>query len=244
MHPFEYARAADLASALRAVQDPTARVMAGGTELVNWMRDGIESPARVVDISGLPLDAIEATPRGLRLGATATMAEVAAHPAVREGYPVLAQALEAAASPQIRNRGTMGGNLMQRTRCPYFRAETPLPCNKRSPGSGCPAREGENRGHAIFGWSDGCVATHPGDLAVALAALDAVIHVAGAGGERLVTAAEFHQLPGDDPRRDNVLAPGELITAVEVPAAPSSRTSHYLKVRERASYEFAMVSAA
>jgi xanthine dehydrogenase YagS FAD-binding subunit len=241
---FRYAKAADLASALAALRTPTTRALAGGTELLNWMRDGIEAPARVVDISGLPLNAIQASETGLKIGALARMSDVAADPAVRRGYPVLVQSLELAASPQIRNLATMGGNLMQRTRCPYFRAETPLPCNKRHPGTGCPARHGENRQHAIFGWSEACVATHPSDLAVALAALDAMIRVASSRGERSIPAAEFHRLPGDEPQRDNVLQPGELITGIEVPATPSAVRSHYLKVRERSSYEFAMVSAA
>jgi xanthine dehydrogenase YagS FAD-binding subunit len=241
---FRYAKAADLASALTALRTPSTSALAGGTELLNWMRDGIEAPARVVDISGLPLNTIQATAAGLSIGALARMSDVATDPAVRRGYPVLVQSLELAASPQIRNLATMGGNLMQRTRCPYFRAETPLPCNKRQPGTGCPARHGENRQHAIFGWSEACVATHPSDLAVALAALDAVIRVASSSGERSIPAAEFHRLPGDEPQRDNVLQPGELITGIEVPATPSAARSHYLKVRERSSYEFAMVSAA
>jgi len=244
MENFRYARATDLASALTALRTPSARALAGGTELLNWMRDGIEAPVQVVDITGLPLDGIEATASGLTIGALARMSDVAAHPATRSGYPVLVQSLELAASPQIRNLATMGGNLMQRTRCPYFRAETPLPCNKRHPGTGCPARHGENRQHAILGWNEACVATHPSDLAVALAALDAIVRVAGAGGERSIPATGFHRLPGDEPERDNVLAPGELITALEVPAMPSGARSHYLKVRERSSYEFAMVSAA
>jgi xanthine dehydrogenase YagS FAD-binding subunit len=241
---FRYAKATDLASALSALRDPSTRALAGGTELLNWMRDGIEAPARVVEISGLPLDTVQSTGTGLRIGALARMSEVAADPAIRRGYPVLVQSLELAASPQIRNLATMGGNLMQRTRCPYFRAETPLPCNKRQPGTGCPARHGENRQHAIFGWSEACVATHPSDLAVALAALDAVIRVASSSGVRSIPATEFHRLPGDEPQRDNVLHPGELITGIEVPATPSAARSHYLKVRERSSYEFAMVSAA
>jgi xanthine dehydrogenase YagS FAD-binding subunit len=244
MENFRYARASDLRSALLALREPSTSALAGGTELLNWMRDGIQAPSRVIDISRLPLDAIEVTDRALKLGALARMSDVAAHPAVRRDYPVLVQSLELAASPQIRNLGTMGGNLMQRTRCPYFRSETAVPCNKRTPGSGCAARHGENRGHAIFGWSEACVATHPSDLAVALAALDAVVQVASATGERSIPATEFHRLPGDEPQRDNLLQAGELITAVEVPASPSTARSFYLKVRERSSYEFAMVSAA
>jgi xanthine dehydrogenase YagS FAD-binding subunit len=244
MENFRYARAADLHSALVALSEPSTRALAGGTELLNWMRDGIEAPEQVLDIGGLPLDGIEVSDRGLRLGALARMSDVAAHPAVRRDYPVLVQSLELAASPQLRNLGTMGGNLMQRTRCPYFRSETPLPCNKRTPGSGCAARHGENRLHAIFGWSEACVATHPSDLAVALAALDALVHLASATAERTIPATDFHRLPGDQPQRDNLLQPGELITAIEIPATPSSARSYYLKVRERASFEFAMVSAA
>ncbi len=244
MENFRYARAADLRSALIALREPSTSALAGGTELLNWMRDGIDAPKQVVDIGRLPLDGIEATDRGLRLGALARMSDVAAHPVVRRDYPVLVQSLELAASPQVRNLGTMGGNLMQRTRCPYFRSETPVPCNKRMAGSGCAARHGENRLHAIFGWSDACVATHPSDLAVALAALDGVIHVASATAERTIPATDFHRLPGDEPQRDTLLQQGELITAVEIPAAPSTARSYYLKVRERASFEFAMVSAA
>jgi xanthine dehydrogenase YagS FAD-binding subunit len=244
MENFLYGRATDLVSALTALRDPSTRAIAGGTELLNWMRDGIDNPSQVLDIGDLPLDGIETTTTGLRIGALARMADVGAHPVVRRDYPVLSQSLELAASPQIRNLGTIGGNLMQRTRCPYFRSETAVPCNKRRPGSGCGARHGENRQHAIFGWSEACVATHPSDLAVALAALDAVIHVASAGGERSIPATEFHRLPGDEPERDNLLRAGELITAIDVPASPSTAQSWYLKVRERSSYEFAMVSAA
>jgi xanthine dehydrogenase YagS FAD-binding subunit len=244
VHPFRYAKPADLSSALTAIRDPATRVLAGGTELLNWMRDGLDAPRQVVDITGLPLDFVEVSERGLRIGALARMSTVGAHPDVRRDYPVLAQSLELAASPQIRNLGTMGGNLLQRTRCPYFRSETPLPCNKRAPDTGCSARHGENRQHAIFGWSEACVATHPSDLAVALAALDAVVHVVGAGGERAIPATDFHRLPEDDPRRETVLGAGELISGIEVPSAPSTARSYYLKVRERTSYEFAMVSAA
>lgn len=244
MQPLSYAKAPDLPSALAALRDRGTRAIAGGTELINWMRDGIDAPERVVDITALPLGSFHVSERGLRIGALAHMSDVAAHPVVQREYRVLAQSLELAASPQIRNLATIGGNLMQRTRCPYFRAEVPLPCNKRTPGSGCAARHGENRVHAIFGWSDACVATHPSDLAVALAALDAVVHVVGASGERAIPAADFHRTPGDDPQRDTMLERGELISGVEVPAAPSTSRSYYLKVRERASYEFAMVSAA
>jgi xanthine dehydrogenase YagS FAD-binding subunit len=172
------------------------------------------------------------------------MSDVAAHAAVRRVYPAIAEALELSASPQLRNMASMGGNLMQRTRCPYFRAETELPCNKRRPGTGCAAREGEHRGHAIFGWSSACVATHPSDVAVALAALDATVQVRGPRGERPIPLVDFYRLPGDAPEHDTVLAHDELITAIDVPASPLTGRSHYLKVRERSSYEFALVSAA
>ncbi len=244
MHDFRYAKPANLASALAAARDPATRFLAGGTELLNWMRDGIDSPTQVLDITGLPLGLVEATPQGLRIGALAHMSDVGAHPAVRQDFPVLAQSLELAASPQIRNLGTIGGNLLQRTRCPYFRSETPVPCNKRTAGTGCAARHGQNRVHAIFGWSEACVATHPSDLAVALAVLDAVVHVVGATGERAIPATAFYRLPDNEPQRDTVLNHGELIVGVEVPAARSAARSFYLKVRERTSYEFAMISAA
>ncbi|TAM76286.1 xanthine dehydrogenase family protein subunit M [bacterium] len=245
MHPFEYARAGDAAGAVAALAgDPEAAFIAGGTELVNWLKDGIERPGRVVDINRLPLGQIEATSAGLRIGTLARMSDVAAHRAVRSGFPALAEALERSASAQLRNMASMGGNLLQRTRCPYFRAETDLPCNKRRPGSGCAAREGLNRTHAIFGWSDACVATHPSDAAVALRALEASVRVLGRGGERSIPLADFYRLPGDAPERDTVLEHGELIVGIDVPATPRARRSWYVKVRERASYEFALVSAA
>ena len=245
MVPFTYQRAVDPQSAIAALAaDPEAACIAGGTELLNWMKDGIAAPRRLIDINALPLDHIEAGPRGLRLGALARMSDVAAHPAVRRAYPAIAEALELSASPQLRNMASMGGNLMQRTRCPYFRAETELPCNKRRPGTGCAAREGENRGHAIFGWSDACVATHPSDVAVALAALDATVHVLGPRGERAIPVVDFYRLPDDGSEHDTVLVHDELITAIDVPASPLTGRSHYLKVRERSSYEFALVSAA
>jgi xanthine dehydrogenase YagS FAD-binding subunit len=239
---FGYAVAPDLAAALGAIEDPGTRVIAGGTEVVNWLKEGIVAPARLIDISRLPLDGVEVGPDGLRLGALARMSDVAS--VVAADYPVLAESLLCAASPQLRNMATLGGNLLQRTRCPYFRAEVLLACNKRAAGSGCAARHGENRTHAVFGWSDACVATHPSDFAVALAALDATVRIVSLGAERTVPVTGFYRLPGDDPAIETVLDHDELITAIEVPAGPHTRASHYLKVRERASYEFAMVSVA
>jgi xanthine dehydrogenase YagS FAD-binding subunit len=245
MQLFAYERVSDSGAAIHALSlDAEASFIAGGTELLNWMKEGISSPTRLIDINELPLDAITADQHGLRIGALARMSDVAAHPLVRSDYPAIAQALELSASAQLRNMASMGGNLMQRTRCPYYRAETLLPCNKRVPGSGCAALHGENRGHAIFGWSEACVATHPSDVAVALAALDAVVHIRGRQGERSVPLTDFHRLPGNTPERDSVLQHGELITQIEVPASAAARRSHYLKVRERRSYEFALVSAA
>jgi xanthine dehydrogenase YagS FAD-binding subunit len=243
----DYLRVSEPAGAVAALAaEPGARLIAGGTELVNLMKEHIAEPALLVDISRLPLTGIEAGPEGLRIGALARMSDVAAHPAVRRHYPAIAQALELSASPQLRNMATMGGNLLQRTRCPYFRAERELPCEKRRPGSGCSAREGEHRTAAIIGTGPEhrCVAAHPSDLAVALAALDAVVQVLGADGARELPVRDLHRLPGDRPEEDHVLAPGELITGLTVPAAPDTARSRYLKVRERASYEFALVSAA
>jgi xanthine dehydrogenase YagS FAD-binding subunit len=242
MRPFSYGRAANVDDALSALRETSTCLVAGGTELVNWLKEGIESPSRVVDISDLPMAGIDVGAGGLWLGALARMSDVAAHPVVRQDYPVLAQSLLRAASAQLRNMATIGGNLMQRTRCPYFRAEIERACNKRRPGSGCSALRGDTTSAAIFGWSEQCVATHPSDLAVALAALDATIMVRGERGERSIPATEFHRLPGDEPQRHTELAGDELITAVEVPGP--ARRSHYLKVRERVSYEFAVVSAA
>lgn len=244
MRTFAFDRVFDIDDALAALRDPGTQLIAGGTELVNWLKEGIESPDRIVDISGLALDDVWADQDGLQVGALARMSDVAAHPVVVEDYPVLAESLLRAASAQLRNMATIGGNLMQRTRCAYFRADTALPCNKRVAGSGCAALAGDTSSAAIFGWTDHCVATHPSDLAVALAALDATIVVLGGDGERCIPATEFHRLPGADPARHNELRPGELITAVRIPAEPTARRSHYLKVRERVSYEFAVVSAA
>ncbi len=246
MHPFAYRRAADVPQAIALLDaEPAAAFIAGGTELVNWLKEGIAQPPALIDINGLrSLATIEAGPGGLRIGALARMSEVAAHPVVRSAYPAVAEALVRSASQQLRNMASMGGNLLQRTRCPYFRADVPVPCNKRTPGSGCSALHGHDRHAAIFGWSESCIATHPSDVAVAFAALDAVVHVRGAEGERKIGFEEFYRLPGDRPQDDTTLRRGELITAIEVPAAPFAARSCYLKVRERTSYEFALVSAA
>ena len=244
MRPFSYLQASDEGAAVATVaENPSASFVAGGTEMLNWMKDGIEEPDLLVDVNALPFKDVEARGHSVRIGAMCTMSDVASEPAVREAYPALAEALEASASPQLRNMATIGGNLLQRTRCPYFR-ETSFPCNKRSPGSGCSALAGEHRMHAILGASDACVAVHPSDLAVALVALDAVVHTRGAGGERTIPIDDFYLLPGSAPERETVLQHGELIVGVEVPASLFAARSRYLKVRERASYEFALVSTA
>jgi xanthine dehydrogenase YagS FAD-binding subunit len=244
MRSFDYAKATDLDGALAVLDDPRTMPVAGGTELLNWLKEEIVAPERLLDITGLPLAAVESDDQGLRIGALARMSDVAAHPAVADGYPVLAESLLLAASAQLRNMATMGGNLVQRTRCPYFRADTDLPCNQRRRGSGCGALDGDSSGGAIFGWTPRCVATHPSDLAVALTALDAEVELRSASrGTRTLPVAEFFLLPTEDERhRHTALEPGELITAIRVP--PASRHSRYLKVRERVSYEFAVVSAA
>jgi xanthine dehydrogenase YagS FAD-binding subunit len=244
MRTFDYARAADLDTALAVLEDPRTMPVAGGTELLNWLKEEIVAPERLLDIRGLPLAGVESDEHGLRIGALARMSDVAAHPAVAAGYPVLAESLLLAASAQLRNMATMGGNLVQRTRCPYFRADTPLPCNQRRSGSGCGALDGDSSGGAIFGWTPRCVATHPSDLAVALTALDASVELRSASrGTRGLPVTELFLLPTEDERnRHTALEPGELITAIRIPPAP--RHSRYLKVRERVSYEFAVVSAA
>ena len=230
-------------SALR--DDANAVLLAGGTELVNWLKDGIVRPARVLDINGLRgLSSIEVDATGLRIGALVRMADLAAHPKVQRDYPAIPEALLRSASQQLRNMASMGGNLLQRTRCPYFRAEVELPCNKRVPGSGCSALDGEDRSMAIFGWSEHCIATHPSDVAVALAALDAEVALQGPDGVRRVPVTSFYRLPGAEPERDTVKERTELITGITVPASAVARRSWYLKVRERTSYEFALVSVA
>jgi xanthine dehydrogenase YagS FAD-binding subunit len=245
MRPLTYERATDAAAAVALVAgNPRAAYLAGGTNLVDHLKLGVAAPDVLVDVSRLPLDDVEALDDGgLRVGAAVRNSDLAAHPVVRRSYPVLAQALLAGASGQIRNAATTAGNLLQRTRCVYFQDVT-TPCNKRDPGSGCSALEGFNRSHAVLGASDRCVATHPSDLAVALAALDATVVVLGPAGERRVPMADFHRLPDDEPERDTTLQHGDLVTAVEVPALPFARRSAYRKVRDRASYAFALVSVA
>ncbi|MGW0474245.1 FAD binding domain-containing protein [Streptomyces coeruleorubidus] len=243
MYPFSFTKVSDTRGALAAGRRG-GRYIAGGTTLVDLMRETVERPETLVDISALPLRGITVTERGgLRIGALVRMAEAAAHPKVRVLYPVISQALELSASAQLRNMATIGGNIMQRTRCTYFRDVTAA-CNKREPGSGCAALEGFNRTHAILGTSDHCVATHPSDVAVAFAALDATVHLLGPAGERSIAFADFLLQPGSTPNREQALRKGELITAVEIPAHSRPLKSGYLKVRDRQSYEFALTSAA
>lgn len=245
MQPFIYTRAATLADAIATSARPGAALIAGGTEMLNWLKEEIVAPSTLVDMGRLTgLDGVDATPSNLRIGALARMSDVAAHPAVTRDYPAISQALLKSASQQIRNMGTMGGNLLQRTRCPYFRAETDLPCNKRRPGTGCAARDGHDRTLAIFGGSDHCIATHPSDVAVAFAALDAQVRVEGPSGARTIAIGDLHRLPGDAPERETTLAAGEVIVGIDVPASAPARRSAYIKLRERASYEFALVSVA
>lgn len=247
MHPLTISRASDAAVAVSIhAQDPQLAFIAGGTDLIGLMKDRAVLPERLLDINGLPdMARIEALPDGgLRIGALARMSDVAADVEVRHRFPMIAESLLFSASGQLRNMASMGGNIMQRTRCAYFRDEDGLACNKRQPGTGCSAFHGLNRNHAIFGWSDDCVATHPSDVAVAFAALDANVIVQGRSGKRSITFTEFHRLPETAPERDNVLDRGDLIFAIEVPPRVEGRTSYYLKIRDRQSYEFALVSAA
>jgi len=246
VNPFSYTRASRPEEAVTAVAGhPRAKFLAGGTTLVDLLRLGVETPELLVDVNPLPLARIEPLPDGgVRIGALVRNSDLANDPAIRRRYPVLSQALLAGASPQIRNMATVGGNLLQRTRCPYFR-DAASACNQRLPGAGCAALSGYTRSHAVLGTSDRCIATHPGDMAVALAALDAVVRTRRAGGgERAVPLADFHVAYGEDPARGSVLEPGELITAIELPAVPWFARSCYQKVRDRASYEFALAAAA
>src|SRR5215469_8643678 len=245
MNPFRYERASDAESAVaRLSQAPNGVFLAGGTNLVDHLKLGVRQPDLLVDITHLPYDRVEPLPNGgVHIGAMVRNSDLAADRTIRARYPLLAQALLAGASGQLRNLATTGGNLLQRTRCVYFQDVT-KPCNKRIPGSGCSAREGYQRDSAILGASEACIATHPSDMAVALAALDAIVHVLGPRGERAIPLVDFYRLPGDEPQPDTVLEHGELITAVDLPPLPFATRSHYRKVRDRASYAFALVSVA
>ena len=245
MNPFRYERASDAPGAVALLaKAPNGVFLAGGTNLVDHMRLGVRQPDLLIDISHLPYDRVEPLPDGgIRIGAMVRNSDLAADRTIRTRYPLLAQALLAGASGQLRNLATTGGNLLQRTRCVYFQ-DVSKPCNKRVPGSGCSAREGYHRELAILGTSEACIATHPSDMAVALAALDAVVRVLGPQGERTIPLVDFYRLPGDEPQRDTVLEHGELITAVDLPPLPFATRSHYRKVRDRASYAFALVSVA
>ena len=242
---FHYARANDVADAVRQIAgDPNAKFVAGGTNLIDLMKMDVERPTKVIDITRLPLKQVENTPAGgLRIGALVRNTDLAYHPLVEQRYPVLASAIMAGASQQLRNMATTGGNLLQRTRCPYF-YDTAAACNKREPASGCSAIDGHNRGHAILGGSDACIATHPSDMCVALAVLEAKVHVSGASGDRVIAFADFHRLPGDTPQRDTNLNAGEIIIAVELPPKGFATNYTYLKTRDRLSYAFALVSVA
>jgi xanthine dehydrogenase YagS FAD-binding subunit len=251
MNTFEFIRPADAAAAVAtaakaktAQQGADVRFLAGGTTLVDLMKLNVETPARVVDVNRLPLDKIETTSDGgLKIGASVRNSDLAHHPVVRRDYAVLSQALLSGASTQLRNMATTAGNLLQRTRCVYFR-DTAMPCNKRSPGTGCPALTGTNRSLAVLGTSEHCIATNPSDMCVALATLEATIHVQGPRGSRAIPFGDFHLLPGDTPERETVLEPGDLITHVNLPPPVAGSKQYYLKLRDRASYEFALASAA
>jgi xanthine dehydrogenase YagS FAD-binding subunit len=251
MRAFEFTRPADPGEAVAAAAKSTTaqqgaevRFIAGGTTLLDLMKLNVETPARLIDINRLPLDKVEATPDGgLKIGATVRNADLANHPVVKRDYPVLSQALLAGASAQLRNMATTAGNLLQRTRCVYFR-DTAMPCNKRDPGTGCPAITGSNRTLAVLGTSEHCIATHPSDMCVALAALETTVHVHGPKGARAVPIADFHLLPGATPHRETVLEPGDLVTHVTLPPPRPGSRQVYLKLRDRASYEFALSSAA
>ncbi len=244
MMPFAYAAAQTAEAAITRVAGRRgAEFIAGGTDMLQLLQEGIRAPSELIDINRLPLSGIEMPPGHARIGALCRMADVADDPDIRREFPVVAQALLASASPQVRNVATIGGNLLQRTRCLYFR-DVATPCNKREPGSGCPAQDGRNRMNAVLGGSAHCIAAYPGDLAVALVALDAWVEVAGPEGTRTVPLTELHRLPGDTPHLETILKDGELITALAIPTSALARRSHYLKVRDRTSFEFALVSAA
>ncbi|MDF2432847.1 MAG: xanthine dehydrogenase YagS FAD-binding subunit [Mucilaginibacter sp.] len=244
MEPFKFTRASDQQSAISSMGSNGVKVIAGGTNLIDLMKLDIEKPSQLVDINNLKLQSIETLPNGgMRIGALVKNSDLAYHPDIITKYLVLSEALLSGASPQLRNMATVGGNLLQRTRCPYFYNDG-FPCNKKNPGSGCSAIEGYNRNNAILGTSAQCIATHPSDMCVAMAALGAVIHVQGPKGARAIPFSEFHLLPGNTPQHENTLRQDELITTVELPPIPYAGRSHYLKVRDRSSYEFALASAA
>ena len=252
MTPFAYRRASTIADAVESAarhrsdgaSEPGTDFLAGGTDTIQLMKEHLRRPGRIVDISGLPgLDRIDVTPSGLRLGALVRMSDAAAHERVRRDYPVVAEALLASASPGVRNIATLGGNLLQRTRCGYFR-DPGAPCAKREPGSGCPALDGQNRLHAVLGGSEHCIATYAGDFANALLALDATVTIMGPGEQRTIPLADLHRPPGDTPAVETQLADGELIVNIDIPAGAVARRSHYLKVRDRASYEWSIAAAA
>jgi xanthine dehydrogenase YagS FAD-binding subunit len=243
MRAFTLTQPRDTQAAIAAATRAGSKYIAGGTDLLQLAKDNVETPERLVDLEVLNASRIHAGSDRLRLEPLARMSDVAAHPEVAARWPVLSQALLGSASPQVRNMATMGGNLLQRTRCGYFR-DTGFACNKRSPGSGCPAINGENRMHAILGGSDQCIATYAGDVAVALIVLDAELELTGPNGKRTVPIGDFHRVPGDTPHIETVLLPGEMITGIDIPASAAAKRSHYLKVRDRASFEFALVSAA
>ncbi|MGC1623028.1 MAG: xanthine dehydrogenase family protein subunit M, partial [Pseudolabrys sp.] len=242
---FEYARATDVADAIRQIAaDPEAKFIAGGTNLIDLMKYDVERPLRLIDITHLPLKTVEETANGgVRIGALVPNSDLAYHPLIEKRYPLLSSAILAGASQQLRNMASTGGNLLQRTRCFYF-YDVATPCNKREPGSGCSARDGINRINAILGTSEACIATHPSDMCVALAALEAKVHVAGPAGERTIAFADFHRLPGNTPEVDTNLKPNEIITAIELPAQGFAANYSYLKIRDRLSYAFALVSVA
>ncbi|MGY3080998.1 CO/xanthine dehydrogenase FAD-binding subunit/aerobic-type carbon monoxide dehydrogenase small subunit (CoxS/CutS family) [Bradyrhizobium sp. LM6.10] len=245
MNNFQYARATDVTDAIRLLAaDPGAKLIAGGTNLIDLMKENVERPSRLIDISRLPLRKVEETADGsLRIGALVPNSDLAYHPLIEQRYPLLASAILAGASAQLRNMASVGGNLMQRTRCAYF-YDTATPCNKRRPSSGCSAMDGLNRNHAILGTSASCIATNPSDMSVALAALGALVHIAGRSGERTIALTDFHRLPGDTPHVDTNLGTSEIITAIEIPACGFAQNYSYLKVRDRMSYAFALVSVA
>jgi xanthine dehydrogenase YagS FAD-binding subunit len=245
MTPFQYARANDVADAIKLIAaNPSAKFIAGGTNLIDLIKYDVEGPARLIDISHLPLRSVEQTSTGgVLIGAMVPNTDLAYHPLIEQRYPLLARAILSGASQQLRNMASTGGNLLQRTRCFYF-YDTATPCNKREPGSGCSAIGGHNRMHAILGTSDACIAANPSDMCVALAILEAKVHVTGPSGDRSIAFADFHRLPGDTPQRDTNLDAGEIITAVELPAKGFAKNYSYLKIRDRLSYAFALVSAA